>query len=487
MKRDHALMAKQQLDITPTPDVLVALSHTPLKPLDAVSELIDNAIDSFREGEAAGLPQKVRQVWINVPGSTEVERDRGVLRVRDNGPGLTPEQIANAMRAGYSSKVKYGTLGLFGMGFNIATSKLGRVTTVISARAADDFAVKVELDIPKLLSHGSFKVEAETISKPPGLDHGTVVEVQGWWRDGEPNYGFVRKLAKIPKGKLADHIGRRYATALRTSGHAVHMFLNESQCMPYEHCSWGESRFVEHKRFGRISARMQVDEVVGSSRRCVLDSAELADSDERCPECGSNESRIVAQRVHGWVGVQRYDDADEYGIDLIRHGRTIRVGEKPAFFKYSDPDTGAEKSEYPMDSQYGRIIGEIHLDHVPVDFLKQDFQRNTPEWLAAMEFLRGGSLKPSSWDEAGTEPNTSPVSLLFQGYRRVRDIGRDDMYMGVFDPAKKKAVRIGRDREQEMLARFRNREPGYFDDAKWWELVESANEPPIEELPECDS
>lgn len=140
-------MVYKLLDITPTPDVLVALTRTPISSLDALSELVDNAIDSFRAAETAGSQSPIRQVLIEVPGSAEVGKGEGLIRVRDTGAGLSEEQIANAMRAGFSSKNHFDTLGLFGMGFNIATGKLGRVTRVISAREEDDHAVEVVLDV----------------------------------------------------------------------------------------------------------------------------------------------------------------------------------------------------------------------------------------------------------------------------------------------------------------------------------------------------
>src|SRR4051794_37541036 len=120
------------VNIQPTPNVLLALTRTPITPLDALSELIDNALDSFRAATLAGEANLARQVFLDIPGASEVSRDDGVVRIRDTGPGLTEEQIANALRAGYSSKNAFDTLGLFGMGFNIATGKLGKVTRLIS-------------------------------------------------------------------------------------------------------------------------------------------------------------------------------------------------------------------------------------------------------------------------------------------------------------------------------------------------------------------
>ena len=40
---------------TPDPKVLLALTHTPMQPMDALCELIDNAIDSFHYAKIQGV------------------------------------------------------------------------------------------------------------------------------------------------------------------------------------------------------------------------------------------------------------------------------------------------------------------------------------------------------------------------------------------------------------------------------------------------
>ncbi|MFD5511381.1 ATP-binding protein [Streptomyces sp. NPDC127051] len=476
-------MAHRPIDITPDPKVLVALTRTPILPIDALSELIDNAIDSFRAAATAGTPPVVRQVIIEVPGSAEVARGEGIIRVRDTGPGLTEEQIADSMRAGYSSKNHYDTLGLFGMGFNIATGKLGRVTRVVSAREGDSHAVQVTLDLPELMQSQTFTARAEHIEKPPGLRHGTVVEIRNWWPDGDANSGFIRELAKMPKNTLRKRLGRRYSTLLRPeAADPVVITVNNDRCQAFEHCAWSPDRFVERKAYGKVPAQISFDQVISNARRCLHDGTDFGEHDA-CPRCGGKESRRISHRVRGWVGVQRFDDQNDFGIDLIRNGRVIRQAEKAAFFEFSDETTGRVEREYPVDQQYGRIIGEVHLDQVPVDFQKQHFQLASDEWQEAVRFLRGGSLLPNNWPDG--EANNSPVSLLFQGYRKVRNFGRGDMYMGKYNPAKGKADRIPRSVEEDYFQRFLNREPGYHSDEKWWELVETATEPPIQVLPEC--
>jgi hypothetical protein len=476
--------SSDQLDITPDPRVLVALTRTPIAPLDALCELIDNAIDAFHAARLSGSPIEHPLVRVTLPGEAEVRRGEGIIRVQDNGLGLSREDVANALRIGYTSKNPFDTLGLFGMGFNIATGKLGRRTKLITARENDERSIEVTLDLPALMETGQFSVPVTDVDRPGG-GRGTTVEVADWWPEGDPNSGFVRRLASLSKPFLREQLGRRYATLLRgeIDGHKARIIVNDETCVPYMHCVWGEDRFVERQGWGRIPARREVDEVLIRQRRCTRDGSFIPDNADECPDCGRSDFRVAEERVWGWLGIQRFDDSDNFGIDLIRNGRAIRVGEKQAFFTFVDETTKREDREYPIDQQYGRIVGEVHLDHVAVDFQKQDFQRNSDEWRRAVAFLRGDSLIPSKWPEG--HRNESPVSMAFQGYRKVRNFGRADMYMGTYNAAKEKADRIARSIEEEYYQRFLQREPGYFDDAKWWELVESATIPPIEELPEC--
>ena len=279
--------------------------------------------------------------------------------------------------------------------------------------------------------------------------------------------------------KIREEIGRRYATILRKG--EIRIIINDKKCVPYEHCIWDDSRYVTRKT-GNVPAVFRFNQTVGSTKRCGKCTAILGTDDSVCPSCGSTSVRTIEERVVGWVGIQRFDSDTEYGIDLIRNGRAIKIGEKSAFFEYVDEFKHTIK-DYPIDSQYGRIVGEINLDFVPVDFLKQDFQRSSVEWQKAMTFLRGNSsLQPS---QPGASENFSPIYRLYQAYRRVRQFGRGDMYMGYWDADSRTAKRISRDTEREYYEKFKQKLPGFYDDSEWWKLVETADQPPVEELPEC--
>ncbi len=474
----------ETLDITPDPKILLALTHTPIKPLDALCELLDNAIDALRAARLQGLVTAHPLVAAQVPGESEVRRGEGYLRVLDNGPGLARDELRNALRAGYSGNPnRYDTLGLFGMGFNIATGKLGRRTVVITAREEDDAALRAVIDLPQVARSRSFEIPVDLVKKPDGLSHGTIVDVSEWWTEGDPNAGFIVQLSRISKPKVRELLGRRYATLLRPiADQRFRMLINEETVVAYRPCIWSKERFVERAGWGMIPAVIEFSETIHTELRCLRDGSAIEGSSTECLECGGTEFRQVDEKIVGWVGVQRFDDNNRFGIDLIRNGRAIKQSEKDAFFNFVD-EYGESIREYPIDQQSGRIVGEVHLNHVPVDFQKQDFQRSSEEWQRALEFLRGGSLLPSRW--VSGERNETPVSRIFQGYRKVRNFGRPDLYMGMYDPSAGKAVRISREVERDLLERFERQEPGYIDDSRWWEYVENATVPMSTSLVEC--
>ena len=477
------------IDVTPSPAILTTLTYNQLEWSDAISELIDNCIDSFSKARRDGNPINEPVIELFIPTKADVRRGQGFFLIRDNGPGLDESGLQNALRAGYSSNQKFGALGLFGVGFNISTGKIGQKTTVTTARHADDFSLVAELDLKEMQERDTFDAPMKRIEKPQDLSHGTQVRIESWWPAGHPNAEFAERIASKSHATVVRLLSRRYATILKNGlhGNRVRLLVYETtqsepqEVEPFEHCVWGSNRSVD-STWGPIPARIELDEITVNLRRCQSDGSVVPDNFDRCPVCNGTRLRTVEERVRGWVGIQRFDDINDYGIDLIRNGRTIRTAEKDAFFSWMEED-GRLIKEYPVDDQTGRIVGQIHLDHVPVDFMKQDFERTSPEWSRAIEVIRGEQLRRNSWRPEYR--NESSISKLNHGYKRIRDFGRKSMYMGRWDPVKRKAVRISRDVERDYLERFEGREPGFYDDGEWWKLVENADVPPPPESLEC--
>ena len=475
----------KSFNLRPPPNVLMALTYTSMKPIDALCELVDNAIDSFIDAEVGGYLNPHPLVDIHLPTLNDLNQGKGRIQVRDNGPGMTAEQAERALTAGCSSHNAFDRLGLFGMGLNIATGKFSRVTRLITATAGGSAAVEVNVDLAQLVEQHNYIVQPREVDKTLYFKEGmggTIIELAEWWSPGNPNRDFPRKLIQYGPGKLRNELGRRYATLLRPGDRRKFTIrLRGEDCVPFDHCVWSANRHVLH-RSQQIPARFDFNELLKTQRRC--EECNVLVEGDKCPFGSSHIVRTIDERVRGWVGVQRYDDSSHFGIDLIRRGRAIRVLEKDAFFKFTN-ELGEEIPDYPLDNPYGRIVGEVHIDHVPVDFTKQDFNRSSLEWVRAMAYVRGESSLQAQ--QEGARQNNSPVMKIYTGYRRVRKAGLSDMYMGYVDD-EGKPQRIDRKTEREFLERFKRGEAGYRDDAKWWEKVEEASrkvEVP-DACPECD-
>lgn len=91
-----------QFDFTPDPKVLIALAHTPMKPMDALCELIDNGIDSFAVAKLQGVKVENPSVTIDLPRQSDINNGGGRLRITDNGPGMSSENAEKAIKAGFS-------------------------------------------------------------------------------------------------------------------------------------------------------------------------------------------------------------------------------------------------------------------------------------------------------------------------------------------------------------------------------------------------
>jgi len=473
------------LNITPNPRILLAITNNPISPENALCELIDNSIDAFTVAKEKGMDISDPWIKISLPKKVDVNNGVGRLVIEDNGPGLSPEYAKYAVTAGFSGNNPFDRLGLFGMGFNISTGKLGCKTIFSTCRKIDKQVYSITIDIPAIIESRQFEVPGDYKSKISPDQSGASIEIRDWWPKGKQNYGFVQKLAAKSKPNLREQIGRRYSTWLRKG---LRIFVNDEPCPVFNHCVWDSKRFVMRKKHGKINAKFNLNHSFGNEKRCMECWSYIEPDQSSCGNCGESDKIKTKERsIKGWVGIQRYDSKDHFGIDLIRNGRVIRVLEKEAFFTWVD-DKGSPVVDYPIDNPYGRIIGEIHMDHVPVDFLKTDFERTSPEWAEAVKFLRGEtSLQPERGKLDGVE-NESPIYKLYQGYRKVRVAGTRDLYMGYWNTESNGPKRISRVIEDEYIEKFKMNSPGYGPkhDEEWFKLVEAADIKPIEGQKECD-
>lgn len=455
---------KTEFDLRPDPRILPMLGEINLAQWQCLAELVDNAVDGFLATKRnKKLTAKTDpMIQINLPTS---DASNNRVTVIDTGPGMSIEILEQAVRAGWSGNNPIDNLGLFGMGFNIATARLGSVTTVWTTRAEDGEWHGLKIDFDKLREQRHFKTPHLTRPKGEPEEHGTEVTIerlkpdQRTWLSKPANQSRVRK-----------ELSRVYASMLRPDGTPISFALkiNRTRVQPLNHCVWDESRVAEASRWGTVPAVIQIDRQLPKRPFCLSCWQWLAAEEQACSACGSSDNVIKRKRhVHGWIGLQRFLSTTDYGIDFIRNGRKIETLNKD-LFEWRTEDI--VEREYPIDDprNRGRFVGEIHLDHCRVHYTKDRFERTDPAWEEMVHIVRGdGPLRPEKAAEYGYAPSESPLFRLFQAFRRssptnARMAGGWAKVLVVKD----------NDRAEEMAKQFHKGIPEYQNDSKWWELVE---------------
>ena len=110
------------IDITPSPRILRMLGQIDFSAIQCLCELIDNSIDAFADSAQASSSSP--EIIVRVPKIERLTETSEIL-ISDNGAGMDIDQLNRSLKAGFSSNNPVDKMGLFGMGFNIATARLG--------------------------------------------------------------------------------------------------------------------------------------------------------------------------------------------------------------------------------------------------------------------------------------------------------------------------------------------------------------------------
>ncbi len=457
-------------DLTPDPRILPMLGEIALAQWKCLAELVDNSVDAFIEAQRSGNPIGTPEVLITTPIHSTPNAQ---ITVRDNGIGMDAETLERAARAGWTSHDPINNLGLFGMGFNIATARLGTKTTIWTSRKGDPQEVGLEIDFEKLAKQKAFHTPILSRPKPDSNRSGTSIVIENIKPEQRE---WLCKNSN--RSQVMRHLGKAYSSMLSPGGSPVSFQLqfNGYQVRPRRHCVWGgpgdTPRSVETAKFGTVDSFQPINAVLGQRPFCTRCWNWLGANQEQCSECTTNGEVVMRDRkIHGWIGIQRYLDTDDYGIDFLRNGRKIETANKE-LFNWMDPSTEKVEKEYPLDDIRlgGRIVGEIHLDHCRVPYTKDRFVREDVAWTEMVQLLRGnGPLRPDLARSMGMAENPSPLYKLFQAYRRATPHNKN---AGGW--AKRLAV-PDNERATEMAKRFEAGETDYLTDAKWWELAEEGD------------
>jgi hypothetical protein len=453
------------LDITPTPRILRTLGEIPFATWQCVAELVDNSIDAFLSDKSTTPEEFERKITVNWASDSVAAGDR-IIEISDNACGMSVEHLQNAVRAGYSSNDPIGNLGLFGVGFNISTARLGDVTTIMSTRRGDADWVGININFQKLIDAKRFDAPIIRRPKEDPEEHGTKITIS------QLKQGILSELPN-KENEIRQRLEAIYAPLLNNQDITITITVKGKPLRPRNHCVWSESRYVRYND-QNVSARITIDRDLGDAlfdlgRNCYLTADEAEEYYVEQQEGRELPTQIIERRkrLTGWLGIQRYADPNDFGLDLIRNGRKILISDK-SLFQYENPLTGQKELQYPLElgtTVGGRIIGELHVDYLLPTYQKNDFDRSDASWVQTVEAICGmGPFLPRSRKALGFSPEQtiSPLGLLVNAYRRV-----DKGTKCLFAP---------NDVAKRYAAEFRKGQRDYLDDILWWKAAQEEDQ-----------
>ncbi|HCU6755988.1 TPA: ATP-binding protein [Escherichia coli] len=437
------------------------LGDIPFAAWQCLAELTDNSLDAFADAEYRGLFIENPRVDIYWSSDSVSSHEREIV-VQDNGNGMPLDILQSAAKAGYSSNDPIHNLGLFGMGFNISTARLGDETLFLSATPDSDEWVGIRINFEQLIKDQTFSAPIVREPKKNNNESGTKIIIRNL-KDGI--YSEIKRKESIIRRQLESI----YSPILNKN--KVSLFVQGKKLFAKNYCIWSDSRFVIRKGL-KIEAVQQINRDLGdtyfdkSRNRYLLDD-EITELELVANTTGSFPEHIVkrARRLKGWIGVQRYSDTVDYGIDFVRNGRKILVSDK-CLFGFENPDTGTIITEYPVElgsTVGGRLVGELHVDYLIPTYQKNGFDTTDRAWRLTLEAVRGaGPILPKSRAAMGYDgDNTSPLGKLVNAYRRI-------------DPGTKNLA-IANSLAKDFSKKFYAGELEYESDDKWFKVAQEAD------------
>lgn len=205
MKKIAKKSTRKYIDISPHRSILTKISQTGYSIQEAISELIDNAID-------ARIPNEKLTV------SVDISHD--LITVSDNGKGMTEEQAAKAICLGFSEKK--GQLGEFGLGLKTSTSFLGKGFTLITTPRDSGEEYVLEYDEEHWLKHGDWNKYPFIVNRGINPEKsGTTIIIR------HLKVKFSDKLLK----SIRDEFGLRFGPFIQNN--ELELIFNGESCEPF--------------------------------------------------------------------------------------------------------------------------------------------------------------------------------------------------------------------------------------------------------------
>jgi len=316
------------LEITPSRHLLPYLGHQDYFFPDALAEFVDNSFDSFHRFEQGEHEQLGALIKI----SFKINGNKIVIE--DNAGGMSLSELEQALRLASVKNDEERNQGFFGVGMKSACTSLGKRFMIRTTKKGENAIYCINYDEDRWLNYEKkddeikWSIDYTTEPKTNADLHFTIIEISE----------LKVKLHSYRKDQILDSFGRRYGPFIRKG--EIKILINNDICKAEE-----EYELLEDKKL------LGTDGVIGLSS---------------------------GQKIHGWIGLlKKSSQKGLYGIHLFRHNRLISAFDKELLRPKTIKWEIVESSGHPS---LARIIGELHIDHVPVNINKRKFLFESEAW-----------------------------------------------------------------------------------------------------------
>lgn len=244
-----------------------------------------------------------------------LDENKNMVEVCDDGVGMDEQTAANSIKLANSSKKN--KLGEFGLGLKTSATSLGKRFQILTTQNGSDEEYILEYDEKQWLEHGDWtKHEMKIKSGVNKSKSGTTIRIK------DLSFSIYGNLP----GNIRKDLAIRFAPFIENG--EVKIKVNTKWCVPEPLALKTEYYSPD----GKEPFRMKLE--------------------------SGNE-------VWGWRGLQKKGSGNrgEYGFRVFRRGRLIMQYAKLGFHPHPEAR---------------QIVGEIHLDHVPVTHNKREFIEESP-------------------------------------------------------------------------------------------------------------
>lgn len=321
----------EKIDISPSSKFFATLSHFPYKPYFALSEFVDNSLQSFFDNQGK-MKTPSGNPLASVVVKIDIDRNEKKITIQDNAAGISDKDLARAFKTAETPPDPGTGLSEFGIGMKYAAFHFCPKWTVITSALGEPKKKTITMDLNEIVHKGISTVQPKLERENPE-EHYTHVILENCY-----DKNFPKAAATI--AKIKRHMSDIYRLYLKDQS-AIIQFKGE-KLRKHKYETYSGPFYPK-----RDSLTQEVDWI----KEFEID-------------LGTNDENGKQKIAKGWVGMRETGTYKTGGLPIFRNRRMfVGSGDDP---HHPEVIYGSGGGTYAKI----RLIGEVNLTNFPVSHTK---------------------------------------------------------------------------------------------------------------------